>query len=178
MTATTDEELIAKAKYTFVDLMVGDVKRTLDNNILLGSLILSLCAVDTLACFFADKPKGKAISRASAKHFKRFINRFMDNKYEPIAEKLYGAMRGSLVHGYTTKYFLLDDHKPQNHLKKTTLNGKRRQIINLDSFIEDVEKAANKYVEELARDPLLLSNFKVQYEYSGLMSVYDVVIDD
>ena len=138
MTATKDEELIAKARHTFVDMMVGDVKRTLDANILIGSLVLSLCAVDTLACFAADKPNGEPIRSTSGKHFKEFVKIFMDDKYTPIAGKLYGALRGFLIHSYTTKYFLLTDHEPHNHLKKTSLQGRQRQLINVDSFIEDV----------------------------------------
>lgn len=173
MPTESEKELIAKAKYTFVDLMVGDVKRTLDSNILLGSLILSLCAVDTLASFAASKQKGKPITRTSGKHFKEYVVTFMDEKYTPIAGRLYGALRGLLIHSYTTKYFLLTDHEPQNHLITTTLQGKKRQVVNVDTFIEDMEKAANKYVEELSMDSSLFSNFKIQYDYVGLMTVFD-----
>jgi len=56
MAKTTDAELIAKAKYTFVDLMVGDVKRTFGNDILLGSLILfwTTCGIPSSSRFKVD----------------------------------------------------------------------------------------------------------------------------
>ena len=54
--------------------------------------------------------------------------------------------------------------------------GEKRQLLNIDSLIEDAEKAATTYVDRLQKDPALLTNFKIQYQYAGLMSVFDVEI--
>lgn len=56
--------------------------------------------------------------------------------------------------------------------------GEKRQLLNIDSLSGDVEKAAIAYVDGLVNDHSLLSNFKVQLQYVGLMSVFDVAIAD
>lgn len=148
--------------------MVGDTKKAFDAEAYVGAAILGFCAVDALGGLYAKKPDNKPV-KCTRKTFKKYIEDYMNDKYRPIAGRMYGDLRCMLAHGYSTRYFILTDHQPENHLKECLAGGKQKMGFNVDTFIEDLKKAVEQYRGDLLNDNDICRRYLIQVRGRGIL---------
>ena len=74
-----------------------------------------------------------------------------------------------LAHGYCTKYFILTDHQPENHLRKCLVGRKKKMGFNVDTFIDDLDKAVEKYRDILLNDNDICHRYLIQVSGRGML---------
>lgn len=144
-----DSAIIEAARVTLVDWMVGDARRAIAGHALVGALILGVCAIDTLGTLWAG-------SDADGDTFKNFARDYLPRGSE-YEDRVYWGMRNRLVHNYSSFGFVYVDRRPDLHLTKD--KGLDLQVINVESFISEVEQAAQDYVDDLYESQDLLTKF-------------------
>ena len=118
------------------DMAFLDIKRASDGKSKMGAFILASCFIEYLAGFRYGK-------ETTGHDYKNFVRNYMDY-YSP--DKLYKDLRCKLVHNYSEggSYTFVDDRRDL-HFKKTQ---DKKQILNLENFISDIEAALHTYFIE------------------------------
>lgn len=142
-----------------------DIKRACDGKSLMGAFILASCFIDYLAGFRYGKRETKR------KDYTDFITEYLP---EYNAKNLYSDLRCKLVHNYSEGgSYSLTDSQPALHLKKNTIS---KTVLNLQDFINDLEKAYNQYFKELEeKEQLQWLAFK-RFKSTGLLSVKRITV--
>lgn len=101
--------------------------------------------------------------------FKIFITKYLPHNQEYLSHDVWKHMRNGLVHAYSTKKFAYTDEHPERHLQKDS-NG--LLWIHVRSFIQEVEKAAATYLDDLSREDTLWQRFRDKWLEDPLLRPY------
>lgn len=155
--------LINALDKSLYDWALGDIKRaSIEGSAKMAGFILGACFIDAMAGFWAgtyERDKGPAGIR-----FKCFVHKYL-SQYDEV--KLWKDLRCGLAHSYAEggTYVLTDGkrglHRKKHHTGKT--------ILNLEDFIEDLEKAYYKLVEDIRQNNDIFCRAKMRFESMDLM---------
>jgi hypothetical protein len=128
----------------------------------MGAFILASCFIDYMAGFVCGR-------ETKSKDYQDFVRDYLPTIYNPL--NLYKDLRCKLVHNYSEggSYVFTDD-KPQFHGQAA--NG--RIIINLENFIDDLESALHKLLQEIESDPSKQRKAFDRYKSIGLLNIGEV----
>lgn len=139
--STADVEIIKKAEGSILGI-IDDINRAMENGSLIGSVILTACALDVVAVLRAGGKK-----ESSTNLFNRFIKEYMP-EYHDLNMDLYGRLRSDLVHFYSATEFIYTDSERHPEIENLSLMGDKHCIV-VDVFVEDASKAIFRYLEDL-----------------------------
>ena len=104
--------------------------------------------------------------KQNRKDYKDFVRDYLPQLYDP--SKLYTDLRCKLVHNYSEGgSYWLKDNQPQLHGQ--TVNG--RTIINLENFVDDLENAFHRFMEQIQSDPSAKQKAIGRYNSIGLLCI-------
>lgn len=151
-----DKRIIDKVKAQLYGWALGDVKRAA-KEAKMGGFILTSCLIDYLTCFYFNED-------SSGEKYKFFCKKYLP-QYN--ADDLYKSLRCSLVHSYTEggKY-AFTDNKKELHFKVGVAG---HVLLNLENFIDDVEKAMDKYFLDINSDIKLREQLIKRYKKVGIL---------
>lgn len=153
------QAIISHIKNTLYDMAFLDIKRASSGNSKMGAFILASCFIDYMAGFVCGR-------KTTRKDYEHFVRHYLPSIYDP--SKLYKDLRCGLVHNYSEGgSYWFKDNKSQLHGQ--TSNG--RTIINLENFIDDLEKALRKLLQEIQSDPSKKQKAIARYNSIGLLCV-------
>ncbi len=135
-----EEEIINHIEHSLRNYDLRDIKLISEQDTVIASFILCSCFIEHICTFRYGMKK-----TLNDKEFCAFVDEYLDAKYN--SEKLRKDLRNKLVHNYSLgqTYVLVQRH-PDLHLKPYNRN---QQYLNLENFINDLENAFNKYIQEL-----------------------------
>lgn len=146
-TKLIESQTIDSIIHSFRNYNLRDIKE-INSNVLdftIAEFILCSCFIDQLSGFRYNKNGVKSRYVKFVKEYLRLYN----------AEELYEDLRNKLVHNYSVgKYYQLTRKTPHLHLQR--INGVN--VLNLESFIKDIDKAFELYVTELHSDNSIRNN--------------------
>ena len=141
-----------------------DIKKASAGGSKMGAFILASCFIDCMAGFVCGGETG-------GRDYKNFVGNYLPSIYDP--SKLYKDLRCKLVHNYSEGgSYWFTDNKP--HLHGQTENG--RTIINLENFINDLENALHKLLEEIQSDSSMQKKAIDRYNSIGLLCVGGIAL--
>jgi hypothetical protein len=156
-------------KSNFAAFAVADIEKCLDADIQVGTIILTLTAIDTLSGYYAGRYSEKV-------DFINFMQRFMPS-YASCADDIFGLMRSDLVHNYAIRKdgtigsrFVLKGMRGEPHLIPTS----NPEIIffNRVQFAEDFLAAQRRYFLQVETDELLWKNaIQCARDWYGFLTV-------
>ena len=116
-----------------------DIKLISKQDTVIASFILCSCFIEHLCTF-----RYGMIKDVGRKEFGDFVKEYL-SKYDP--KKLRNDLRNRLVHNYSLgeSYALIMGY-PNLHLQNL---NELQQYLNLENFINDLEDAFEKYINEL-----------------------------
>jgi hypothetical protein len=155
--------IINHIKFALHDMAFLDIKKAISGKSKMGAFILASCFIDYMAGFVCG-------GETKSKDYQDFVRDYLPSIYNPL--KLYKDLRCKLVHNYSEggSYVFTDD-KPQLHGQ--TANG--RIIINLENFINDLNNALHKLLQEIESDPSKQEKAFRRYESIGLLGIGKLV---
>lgn len=133
------------------DYALGDIKKIMMGDNVLASFILCSCFIEQMATYrYGTQNVGHP-------EFKRFIDEYLVG-YD--SKLLRTDLRNKLVHNYSLgETYSLTMQSRDAHLKDA-MNG--TIILNLENFIEDLERALHRFLNQLVTEPIVRSlAFKV-----------------
>jgi hypothetical protein len=153
-----NQAIIDHIKYALYDMAFLEIKKASSCDLTMGAFILASCFIDYMAGFVYGR-------ETTGKDYKYFVRDYLQ-MYDP--SKLYKDLRCRLVHNYSvgSSYWF---RKNQPALHKQTEQG--RLIINLENFIDDLENALNKLLQEIQSDPLKRQKAIDRYNSIGILCV-------
>jgi hypothetical protein len=124
------------------DYALGDIKKIIVGNNVLASFILCSCFIEQVATYrYGTQNVGHP-------EFKRFIDEYLVG-YD--GRLLRADLRNKLVHNYSLgETYSLTMQSRDAHLREAT-NGSI--ILNLENFVEDLERALQSFLHQLVTDP-------------------------
>lgn len=146
------------------DMAFLDIIRASDGKSKMGAFILSSCFIEYLAGFRYGK-------ETNGNDYKDFVKNYLPQYHK---DKLYKDLRCKLVHNYTEggSYTFVDKNSSL-HGKPTTDN---KTVLNLENFVSDIEKAMEKYFNELRSDDKIFKLAVKRYKKLGLLGIHSTVI--
>ena len=87
-------------------------------------------------------------------------------RYLDLENEVYGNMRNKLVHVYSTKGFGYSDEFPERHLRASDSVG---MWIHVETFVDEVETAAESYLVDLRRSDEMWKRFMKKYNRDPLL---------
>jgi hypothetical protein len=154
-----NQAIIDHLKNALYDMAFLDIKRASSGNSKIGAFILASCFIDYMAGFLCGR-------ETKPKDYKDFVRDYLPPLYDP--SKLYTDLRCKLVHNYSEGgSYWLKDNQPQLHGQ--TVNG--RTIINLENFVDDLENAFHRFMEQIQSDPSAKQKAIGRYNSIGLLCV-------
>jgi hypothetical protein len=145
--STEDVEIIEKAEDTIRGI-ISDIDKAMQNGSLMGSVILTTCALDVVAVLRAG---GKRDEDKFTVLFNRFVEEYLP-QYHKLDKKLYGKLRSDLVHFYSATDFVYTDSSRHPEIQNLSVIGGKHFIV-VDVFVKDATEAILKYLEDLKNDP-------------------------
>lgn len=147
-------DLIKNALYNGAFL---DIKKASFGKSKIGAFILGSCFIDYMAGFVCGR-------ETKPKDYKDFVSHYLPPIYNP--SKLYKDLRCRLVHNYSEggSYWFKDNN---SELHGKVIDG--RTIVNLENFIDDLENAFNKLLEDIQFDPLKKQKAIDRYNSVGIL---------
>jgi hypothetical protein len=156
------DPIIDTIKCGLDNMALQDIRRASDGKAKMGAFILGSCFIEYLAGF----RYGKKTTRTD---YKNFVEQYLGSFYD--AEKLCNDLRCKLVHNYSEGgSYIFVDAKPELHGKKY----KNKMLINLENFIDDLEKTMRKLFSEIDSDPTIQALAKKRYAKLGILSVFSI----
>lgn len=137
----------------FIAFVVGDVKKSLQANIEVGTIILTTAGIECLSGYFAGQ-------EAERKHFVDFIQTFMP-AYAKYADDIYACIRNGLAHDYVVKKnsatnvtFVFQRNHGEPHLTPTPINS-NVIYLNREDYANDFLEAQHQYFDKVENDQSL-----------------------
>ena len=137
----------------FVAFVVEDVRKSLESNIEVGTIILTTVGIECLCGYFAGQ-------KAERKHFVDFIQMFMTS-YAKYADDIYACIRNGLAHDYVVKEnsatnvtFVFQRNHGEPHLTSTPMNS-NVIYLNREDYANDFLEAQRQYFERVENDQSL-----------------------
>ena len=148
------------------DMALGDIKRACKpgdarDGAKMAGFLLGFCFIDAAAGFHSGRKQG------IGRDFKDFVSTYMPSDYEP--EALYKDLRSGLVHSYTIgdTYAFTDREQAGKHFETKVTGFGVRTLLNLEDFVNDLEKAFYALREAIRTDPEQLRRAQDRYESNG-----------
>lgn len=153
----SDDAALRKLRVTFHMLIVGEIRRALEHEIGVASMILCCCAIDFLGSLYAGQ-------HASGATLKAFVQRFL-RQYDPA--KL-AAMRNRLVHNYVVppeayNFTVGREHAPLH------LSPGGRSLIVVDEFVDDIQRAGEELFRLAGQEGVVHQNVLARLRERGLL---------
>lgn len=146
---------IIKSLTTFA---IRDLIYIADVDAVLAIFTVASCLIDQLGGIMNG---GKSTGRT----YQKFIERYMP-KYDK--HKLYSDLRCALVHNFSIgRDFLLDRSVPEFHLQ---LTQQGKTIINIQSFVTDIEIGFNEFINDLHNDE------RTRISASNWLKKYNIIV--
>ncbi len=138
------------------------------DDMLIGFVFMS-CCIDYLSGFWWGESMEIGMSRQA---YVGFINTYFRPRGLYNAKGIYDSLRNGLVHQFTikNKMYELTFDEPERHL---TVSHNRFIVLNAVSFCNDLIDAANRYFDEVEKNPRLLDKAFQRYERDGFISWID-----
>lgn len=135
---------------------------------LIGFVFMS-CSIDYLSGFWWGESRELGMSRQA---YVGFINEYFRPRGRYNAKGIYDSLRNGLVHLFTikNKIYELTIDEPERHL---TVSHNNYIILNASSFRNDLVDAANRYFDEVEKNPQLLDKAFQRYERDGFVRWID-----
>ena len=145
------DEILNTIENSFRSFALRDIQvlRTCNPPVPIAVFILGVCLIDQLAGFRFNSGATKA-------RFMDFVKTYMPG-YN--AESLAEDLRNKLVHNYSigNEAYVLSDELSGFHLQPIDPNSKSK-VLDLSSFIADLEKAIEDYMGEIRSNPECRNN--------------------
>lgn len=150
---------IRHIEFVLHDMAFLDIIRASQGSSKMGAFILASCFIDYLAGFrYGKQTKGT--------DYQNFVESYLPN-YN--AKSLYKDLRCKLVHNYSEGgSYVFADGKATLHGTKLT-DG--RMIINLETFITDIEGAMARLFVEMEKDAVVRSLAIKRFKHIGLIRI-------
>lgn len=170
----SQKKLIRKIRNRLLNKVFRQIKEISkpDGGKELYGFILGCLLIDYFAGFYTGVTK-RTLYRNSDKRFKRFVKRYIskyDNRYN--SDHLWGAIRSRLVHNYAVDldYGFTHSNKEGEHFERRKhMNGKEYIILNLEDFLNDIERAAKEYLKDLRKYKTYYTRAWRRYKSIGLI---------
>jgi len=154
-----DQAVVNHIKLALYDMAFLDIKRAATGKSKMGAFILASCFIEYMAGFAC----GKATTK---KDYANFVSRYLPAIYDPT--KLYADLRCKLVHNYSEGgSYWLTYSQPNLH----GMTEHDRTIINLENFIDDLENALHRLVQEIETDLSAQLRALNRYKSIGLLCI-------
>jgi hypothetical protein len=168
------EELMARLKQGLDDMALGDVKRASrpgeseTGGAKMAGFLLGFCLIDAAAGFHSGRTK--EMQAVIGKHFRTFVTTYMP-RYD--ADALYHDLRSGLVHSYSVgqTYSFTDLERAGKHLETRQFSFGERILLNLEDFVDDLERALDALFEDIQTKPERFELAKTRYESMGILGV-------
>lgn len=157
----------------------GDIRRAIGppgkNGAKIAGFMLGYCFIDCLAGFLDGQTEHAGGGNKT--RFIRFVKEYLtpiDFRYD--SESLYVDLRCRLVHSYVTgtQYVFTDNAKLAKHFQKKVIEGRTLTVLNLEDFVNDLEKAYKVFIKDVETNDKVFRNSKKRYEALGLMTTIRV----
>jgi hypothetical protein len=159
MTRSEEDEILNLVTTPLRDFALGDIKKSLDKDMLIATFMLCACFIDAVSGFYCgvnykrvDK-KTKKITYLNKGRFIDFCKTYMqgkiDDRYNP--EKLYSELRNNIVHSYSASTYILGKGIPKTHLKEESGSV----YLSAETFFDDVSQSFELWVKDLFLNPQL-----------------------
>jgi len=136
-----------------------DIKRASNGQSKMGAFILASCFIEYMAGFITGH-------ETKNKDYKQFVKDYLPSLYNP--EKLYTDLRCKLVHNYSEGgSYIFAYERPELHGK----NISNKMVINLENFIDDIESALKKVINDLSSDSERWEKAEQRYDKIGLLGI-------
>jgi hypothetical protein len=147
---TEDQEKdIRQIIFSFEEYGLGDIKKSLNQNMLIATFILCVCFVESMIQYRFYKEKHERGD--SSKNWESFVNIYFSNQYQGMGKSLCENLRNKIVHNYSgNNVYALGDDSDLNtatHLEKLK-DG--RIFLNVSDFACAVGFAFDKYKKDLS----------------------------
>lgn len=134
-----------KFRDSFEKFVIQDLKKALNSDVEVGTIILTTIGIECLSGYFMGKP-------ADGKTFKSFIDEFMPD-YSNHAITIYKCVRNGLVHDYILKEhegksFLFTRDRGEKHLVPVE-DRPGWYYLNRENFASDFLKAQEQFFEKV-----------------------------
>jgi hypothetical protein len=151
-----DQAIIRYITNVLYDKPFLDIKRASSGGSKIGAFILASCFIDYMAGFLCGR-------KTKSKDYKRFVCCYLP-AYD--SEKLYKDLRCKLVHNYSEGgSYWLKYNQPELH--GHTMDN--RTIVNLENFIDDLERAFHKFAKDIELDPSIKQKAIERYKSIGVL---------
>jgi hypothetical protein len=151
-------------------LVLDPIKRfPLEMDEMLIGFVFMSCCIDYLSGFWWGESREIGMVRQA---YIGFINEYFRPRGRYDAKGIYDSLRNGLVHQFTikNKMYELTFGEPERHL---TVSHHNCIILNAGSFRNDLIDAANRYFDEVEKNPHLLDKAFQRYERDGFVSWRD-----
>ena len=154
----------------FNDWVINPIKGFPFNReyMLIGFVFMS-CSIDYLSGFWWGESRELGMSRQA---YVGFINEYFRPRGRYDAKGIYDSLRNGLVHLFTikNKMYELTIDESERHL---TMSHNNYIILNASNFRNDLIDAANRYFDEVEKNPQLLDKAFQRYERDGFVRWID-----
>lgn len=167
--SSDDQNQWAEFREYFEKFVVSDIEKSLNAELEVGTVILTVLGIECLSGYYSGKPTEKT-------HFVGFINEFMP-KYAGYAQDIYELIRNGLFHDYIVKIDLITKRTfgftrdaGEDHLIARPSNPKKI-IINRVAFARDFLDAQRAYFERVESDQNLWDRAMTRLGKRGFLTV-------
>ena len=150
---SADEILWLEFRKYFEAFVIGDVEKSLQAKIEVGTIILTTVGIECLSGYYAGE-------EADRKHFVEFVQEFMP-AYASYADDVYTCVRNGLAHDYVIKEnptnkrsFVFKRDHGEPHLSPTSVNP-NVIYLNRETYARDFLEAQRQYFAKVESDQSL-----------------------
>jgi hypothetical protein len=153
---------------SFDDFIVGDIQKSLEVGIEVGTIILTIIGIECLSGYFMGR-------ESNPRTFRHFIHTFMPEYYS-IADALYKCIRNGLMHDYIIKEFdgtsfIFTRNEGEKHLIPLESNPKW-YYLNREDFARDFLIAQNNYFKQVEIDNELFKKANKRLKKRSFLAVF------
>ena len=161
----------------FEGYALNDIRKNKEMKLPIAAFILSVCFIDQVSGFIYHNKIKQGTERC--KNFvEDYLNKVATKQYNK--NDLIDLLRNKLVHNYSVSdikkpkhiHYRLEWENRELHL----LPYKGGLTINLDCFIDDLEKAFNVYKHQLQSDPIFQKVAIEHYNEFGILIYHEYEI--
>ena len=167
----TDEKI--NAFKNNIDIFCLQIEKLLKiKGVGLSSFILTCCLIDSVANYtMNEKLNNKKYKKFMADYMSKVNKAYLDTR---IKEKIYGAIRCSLVHSFTIERgVLLGEFDTANKQYHLSFDRENNLNVDLESFYDETKQAITKYVyKKLSTDESLRKIFKKNFGKHPTFKIY------
>ncbi|HCK64907.1 MAG TPA: hypothetical protein DHW49_01450 [Anaerolineae bacterium] len=142
-----DKILWSEFHHYFTAFVVGDIKKSLQFDIQVGTIILTTIGLECLSGYYAGQETNR-------QHFVKFMKDFMPADYGYLGDDIYECVRNGLAHDYVIKQnnknqrrFIFTGKQGEQHLFPHPKN-QNVFYLNRVAYANDFLEAQNIYFEK------------------------------